>query len=815
MRHAPLTFGLLLMMWAVAFGTTSITHGPRGHLAAAVLADPASTGSHPWSVLLSMLWAPDLETYLWATAALLGLGIFAERQLGSARYAVALLSGHVAGILGGFAVAGVVAFVFPDWASALATAAFGGPSLALVGAAMASTASLDTMWRRRWRLGGFILLGTMVLFNGAMVTIMLLAAAVAGYAAGRFLCHTPHSREAPAASIRESRILIALICAAAAAGPPLAAISANANGPFAVLGELFTGVQDTEPTAIRAICQGAGTARECAVAQLQLRSGVGAVIMACVPSLLLLVFCYGLRLGRRFAWWGTLLLQLGLMVLAVVSFTTLRRGHDAGETTPATGSAPFIADLVIPILEPAAVVVLLLLTRRLFTLTAPAVRYRALAAKIVLSATGAAAVYIGGGLIVAGQFSPPADPGRLIGDFPQRLAPVGLTLQLFPDFLPNGAAADVFYEWTGVLFWGVVSALLLASFRRSAHSAENGRERARELLQANDGGAIGWMGLWQGNSYWFSADGTGYVPYRVLAGIALTTGDPVSPALDRYRLLREFSEHCAGMGWTPCLYSVTTDLRDAAAALSWQSVQIAEETVLDLGELAFSGKKFQDIRTALNKARREGVHTEWVRYPWAPLAIVDQIRSISEEWVADKKLPEMGFTLGGIEELNDDNVRCLLIIDGDRTVHAVASWLPVYTNGEITGWTLDFMRRRSTGFKNSIEVLIAQAALDFQAEGYATVSLSAAPLAKSAGDNPPPGSLERVLDWLGRSLEPVYGFRSLFAFKAKFHPRYVPMFMCYPDPAALPAIGQAIAKAYLPEASLGHLLQLVSGRTRP
>ena len=655
-----------------------------------------------------------------------------------------------------------------------------------------------------------------------MITIMLLTSAVAGYVAGRIMYRASSTRTVPTASIRESRILIALICAAAAAGPPLAALSANANGPFAVLGELFTGVQDTDPTAIRAICATAATARECAVAQLQLRTGAGAVIMACVPSLLLLVFCYGLRFGRRFAWWGTLVLQLGLMVLAIVSFTTLHRGHDTAEAAPATGGVSFITDLVIPVLVPAAVVVLLLFARRLFTISAPRALYRGLVGKVVLSAAGAAAVYMAGGLALAGQFSPTTDGWRLISDFPQRLAPLGLTLQLFPDFLPNRLGADVLYEWVGVLFWVMVSALLLASFRRpTVHTAETGREQARALLKSNDGGSIGWMGLWEGNSYWFSSDGTGYVRYRVLAGIALTTGDPISPVSDRQRVLHEFSEHCAVMGWTPCLYSVTPAVRDAAASLSWQGVQIAEETVLDLGTLAFSGKKFQDIRTALNKAARQGVHTEWVRYPSAPLSIIDQIRSISEEWVADKKLPEMRFTLGGLEELNDPEVRCLLVIDSDQTVHAVASWLPAYTGGEISGWTLDFMRRRSTGFKNSIEVLIAQAALEFQSEGYSTVSLSGAPLAKSTDgqregkeNGTETGSLDRVLDWLGRTLEPVYGFRSLFAFKAKFHPRYIPLYMCYQDPAALPAIGQAIAKAYVPDASVSDFLHLATRRGR-
>ena len=61
-----------------------------------------------------------------------------------------------------------------------------------------------------------------------------------------------------------------------------------------------------------------------------------------------------------------------------------------------------------------------------------------------------------------------------------------------------------------------------------------------------------------------------------------------------------------------------------------------------------------------------------------------------------------------------------------------------------------------------------------------------------------PDGLQRLLDRLGESLEPVYGFRSLLAFKAKFQPDYRPLYLTYPDPAALPAIAAAITRAYLP-----------------
>ena len=56
----------------------------------------------------------------------------------------------------------------------------------------------------------------------------------------------------------------------------------------------------------------------------------------------------------------------------------------------------------------------------------------------------------------------------------------------------------------------------------------------------------------------------------------------------------------------------------------------------------------------------------------------------------------------------------------------------------------------------------------------------------------------------------MYGFRSLLSFKAKFQPEYRPLFMAYPDSGALPAIGNAIGRAYLPDLTARQGLRLVS-----
>jgi lysylphosphatidylglycerol synthetase-like protein (DUF2156 family) len=319
------------------------------------------------------------------------------------------------------------------------------------------------------------------------------------------------------------------------------------------------------------------------------------------------------------------------------------------------------------------------------------------------------------------------------------------------------------------------------------------------------------MSTWPGNQYWFSPDGRAAIAYRAIAAVAVTVGGPYGDPAALDSAITGFAAYCEHRGLQPCLYSVTAQARAVTQRLGWTSVQIAEDTLLPLEDLQFTGKKWQDVRTALNKAAKEGITAEWWSYPQAPPELTGQIRQISETWIADKGLPEMGFTLGGLNELNDPNVRCLIAVDADRKVHGITSWMPVYAGGRPAGWTLDFMRRNTEPgtFRGVMEFLIAKAALTFRDEGARFISLSGAPLARlDRGE--PPGALQRLLDVIGNTMEPVYGFQSLLHFKAKFQPVYQPLYLAYPDPAALGSIATAIGRAYLPHITLRQTLRLLT-----
>ncbi len=379
----------------------------------------------------------------------------------------------------------------------------------------------------------------------------------------------------------------------------------------------------------------------------------------------------------------------------------------------------------------------------------------------------------------------------------------------------SGPATTAFSVAAAVI-WGAELAVLVTNrraftARRSASVAAD-HEGARRLLEQHGGGTLSWMATWPSNAHFRSSDGSGIVAFQRHAGVAVGLGDPIAAPARHSATIHDFTAMCDRTGLVPCLFSVGAATVAVTTELGWHHVQIAEDAIVDLPGLQFRGKKWQDVRSALNRAAAEGITYREVALADEPSAVRAQVRAISESWVGTKGMPEMGFTLGGVDEAMDPAVTVGLAVDADGGVHGVTSWLPVHgPGGDVHGWTLDLMRRRDGGFRPVIEFLIASACRAFQERGGLFVSLSGAPLARSGGEAAG-RAVERLLETLGAAMEPHYGFRSLHAFKNKFSPRSAPLFLAYRDEGDLPRIGIALARAYLPDADLRDAVRLATSR---
>lgn len=392
-------------------------------------------------------------------------------------------------------------------------------------------------------------------------------------------------------------------------------------------------------------------------------------------------------------------------------------------------------------------------------------------------------------------------------------------VELFWQPLRDGAldsdgvsAADA--EWQAViLLAGILPAAAMlclvigarALVRRVAPVATAGeRSQARAAARRDGHGTFAHMATWAGNSIWTGPDGA-VVAYRVRNGVAFTVGDPI--CTDATSTVRAFSQFCEQRGWMPVFYSVHDDTADALAAAGWSRTPVGTEAVLETTGFSLSGKQRQDLRTAVNRAARESVTAAWTRYVDLDAAMRTQVDGICAVWAADKRLPEMGFTLGGLPEVKDEDVRLMLVVGPDERVHAVTSWLPRHRDGVVVGWTLDVMRRGDDAMPGAMEFAIVSTIRRAEEDGVPTVSLSGTPLAPHDGAAP-----SRLSRRLVRALEPAYGFSSLDRFKAKFGAQREALWMCFPETLQLGRIAPALVKTYVPDLRMRGVLATLRSR---
>jgi lysylphosphatidylglycerol synthetase-like protein (DUF2156 family) len=378
---------------------------------------------------------------------------------------------------------------------------------------------------------------------------------------------------------------------------------------------------------------------------------------------------------------------------------------------------------------------------------------------------------------------------------------------LTPRLIPLGKRGDWLLEAIPLVFWSGILLVLAQTLRavRAPRANPSERSRVRKLALTHGRTGTDYMTTWPGNAYFFGSNGQSYIAYRLHSGIALALGDPVGPASMRAATLRAFMDFCHERGWSPAVIAASALASEIYADCGFQILQIGEEAVIELGSLEFKGREWQNMRTALNRARKMGLVFRLLEGGHVPLEIESQMRHIEESWMHDQQLPPMEFTLGKIDDIHDPEVEVAVAIDEDGKVHGFLDWLPV---PEKRGWVLDLMKRRSDAMSGTMEFLLGMSLLTFQQRGDRFASLATAPLA-DLNRSDDQSLVPRLLGLLFERFRTLYDFQSLFAFKSRFRPRWEPVYLAYLDPVELPTITLAVLRAHLPQLGWTQAIKLL------
>ena len=715
------------------------------------------------------------------------------------------------------------------------------PFTLFIGAFMASAAYESILWHRRLLVIGYAITSAMMLYSGNPGDYCTIIAALTGHIIGNVMRKSKgikHGVNWWEGTDYEIRRLFAVAQSIIALGPLLALSSRSHAGILTTLGLFMSPQMGSKPWVTSCITN--YSTNSCLLHAGLHHAAIGGVwVRILLPIVTMLVIAWGMLRGRRLAAWTSMTINAITVLYAGMYFAILPLIATKQHISIHQHNAVAVA-FILTALPPLLMTILLAINLKHFSIHTSRMQVLVGLSVIILTLWITAAAYITFGLMIADNFKPVADINHLLRDLPGRWMPMGFGNRSNAMLRTETPLATFLAQNVGLVLWIVLFAVCFTWFRSSISTSENDRKKASELVEIG-GNTMSFMTTWPDNHYWFSQSGRSAIAYRQSYGIALTLTEPFGDSKEYRQDLKNFIQVCSQNSWSPAFYAVHDQMRQELEKLGFTAIKVGTDMLVDPSTWQTRGKKWQDIRTAINKAKRDGISDVLTTYKEAPWDVQQQIVEISEEWAELKALPEMKFTLGGLDELIDKRVKILYAIDENGRVLGVTSWMPTYRNHRVIGWTLDFMRHRTDSPNGIMELLIARMAERLRDEGLEHpesavefMSLSAAPLAgidenplventlnekalnenslneNSLNENSQQSSnvINHALAMMSDILEPAYGFKSLYFFKKKFQPEASSVYVCYLDSAKLAQISLAVTHAYLPEASPKQILEM-------
>ncbi|HBF32123.1 bifunctional lysylphosphatidylglycerol flippase/synthetase MprF [Rhizobium sp.] len=269
----------------------------------------------------------------------------------------------------------------------------------------------------------------------------------------------------------------------------------------------------------------------------------------------------------------------------------------------------------------------------------------------------------------------------------------------------------------------------------------------------------------------FSPDGSAFLMYGKQGRSWIAFLDPVGPKKARDELVWQFVEEARTAGCRAVFYQASPSLLPAIADAGLQAFKLGELAEVDLSRFDLKGGKWANLRQSGTKAEREGLSFEII--PTEGVApILEDLRSVSNSWLAEHRAKEKGFSLGAF---TDDYIlsQPVIVLRFEGKIVAFANVMVTDTKADAS---IDLMRFSPEAPKGAMDFLFVSLLAQLRNEGYRHFNLGMAPLSGLSRREVAP-VWDRIANTFYEHGERFYNFKGLRAFKSKFHPEWQPRYL--------------------------------------
>jgi len=206
--------------------------------------------------------------------------------------------------------------------------------------------------------------------------------------------------------------------------------------------------------------------------------------------------------------------------------------------------------------------------------------------------------------------------------------------------------------------------------------------------------------------------------------------------------------------------------------------KLGQEAVVDLDHFESELKSSKYFRQILNRFSKQGYTYELLSPPHHD-AVLDRLKSVSDEWLSKGGRSERGLAMGYFSNEYLQMCKVAVARDAANTIQAFANIVP--SNFIETDATYDLLRQGNKALSNINDYLLMNLIEELYKDGYKTLNMGLSPLAGlNEGDNKESNTiLDNVLKFAYNNGDMFYSFSGLHRFKSKYEPKWQDKYVGY------------------------------------
>ncbi|WP_320129837.1 bifunctional lysylphosphatidylglycerol flippase/synthetase MprF [uncultured Sphaerochaeta sp.] len=338
----------------------------------------------------------------------------------------------------------------------------------------------------------------------------------------------------------------------------------------------------------------------------------------------------------------------------------------------------------------------------------------------------------------------------------------------------------------------IISLRLLLSpvFKLTHRTYEKDRETL-ETIRKKGNRASAELSLLGDKYFFINESKNAFLMYGEINNMLVVMGDPIGEEQTFPDLLWTFYEQARRQGLRVVWYEISSSYLPVFVELGMHIFKLGEEAVVDLRTFTLEGSAGRNLRPPRNKMIREQ-YSFTVFSKEETTSHIQELRTISNAWLASKNAKEKGFSLGYFDEAYISQFPCAVVMK-ENTIVAFAN---LWSSGDAKELSVDLMRHLDEAPGGVMEYLFIECMLWGKEQGYEHFDLGMAPMSGLETRQGAP-LWNKGVNFLFQNGEGIYNFQGLRSFKNKFNPNWTPVYLAVPSSvttASLPIVAMNITQ---------------------